>query len=72
MITSIPAVVFALATLVPHSAQSATMTFPILYIGPDQVLPLTSFIGAAVGVVLMFWNRVVGVFRRVLKFSSRK
>ena len=33
---------------------------------------LAAYAYLAVGVLLMFWNRVVGVFRRVLKFSSRK
>lgn len=72
MITVVPAVVVALAVLVPQGASSPTTLFPVLYIGPDQVLPLTSFVGAAIGVLLMFWSRVVGVFRRVWKFSSRK
>ena len=72
MISPVPSVVLALTILVHDGAQVPLAAFPVLYIGPDQVLPLTSFIGAAVGVLLMFWNRVVGVFRRVLKFSSRK
>jgi hypothetical protein len=72
VITSIPTLVLALTAFGPHGAPWAGMSFPLLYIGPDQVLPLTSFVGAAIGVLLMFWNRVVGVFRRVLKFSSRK
>lgn len=70
--TVVPAVVVALTVLVPHGASPQTMLSPVLYIGPDQVLPLTSFVGAAIGVLLMFWNRVVGVFRRVWKLSSRK
>lgn len=72
MMTQVPAIVLALAVLVPQDLPFSTLGAPLLYIGPDQVLPLTSFIGAAVGVILMFWNRVVGAFRRVLKFSSRK
>ena len=36
------------------------MTTLLLYIGPDQLLPLTSLFGAIVGILLMFWNRVVG------------
>ena len=29
----------------------------VLYIGPDQILPVTSFIGGAVGLLLMFCIR---------------
>jgi hypothetical protein len=36
----------------------------LLYIGPDQIMPLTSVLGAVVGVVLVFWNRVVTLFGR--------
>ncbi len=43
-----------------------------LYITPDQVLPLTSVLGAILGVILMFWNRVVGLARRAWEFLSRK
>ena len=42
--------------------QLSTLVF--LYVGPDQILPLTSFIGALIGLLLMFWQRVVGVARR--------
>ena len=37
----------------------------LLYIGPDVFLPLTSALAAAVGVLLMFWQRVVGVVVRL-------
>jgi hypothetical protein len=36
----------------------------LLYVGPDQIMPLTSVLGAIVGVVLMFWNRLVALFGR--------
>jgi hypothetical protein len=35
----------------------------ILYIGPDVMLPLTSALAAIAGVLLMFWQRVVGLLR---------
>ena len=35
-----------------------------LYVGPDQMLPLTSALGAIVGVLLMFWHRVVALVRK--------
>jgi hypothetical protein len=72
LIIQLPLAALALTLLLPHGAPSASLGVPVLYIGPDQVLPLTSFVGAAIGVVLMFWNRVVGVFRRVKKPSPPK
>lgn len=35
----------------------------LLYIGPDLLLPLTSALAAGLGVVLMFWNRLVARVR---------
>jgi hypothetical protein len=37
----------------------------ILYVGPDQILPVTSFIGGVIGFLLMFWHRLVDVTRKV-------
>ena len=44
----------------------------VLYVGPDQILPLTSFLGAIVGLVLMFWRYLVGLAGRVRAFFSRR
>ncbi len=44
----------------------------VLYVGPDQILPLTSALGAIVGVVLMFWHRLLGWVRKAWQFSSTK
>jgi hypothetical protein len=35
-------------------------------------MPLTSILGAIVGVLLMFWNRVVGAFARFKSYWSRR
>ena len=43
----------------------------ILYIGPDQIMPLTSILAAIGGVALMFWNRVVGLFVKARTLFSR-
>ena len=40
-------------------------TFVLLYVGPDQILPLTSVLGALIGLLLIFWHRAVAVVRRV-------
>jgi hypothetical protein len=58
--------------LVPSGLTGGLAVWPLLYVGPDQILPLTSVLGAIVGVLLMFWNRVVGVFVRFKNFLSRR
>lgn len=44
------------------------MQLPVLafYAGPDQVMGVTSGIAGAIGVLLMFWNRVVGTFHKLM------
>jgi hypothetical protein len=44
------------------------MQLPVLafYAGPDQVMGVTSGIAGAIGVLLMFWNKVVGAFVKML------
>jgi hypothetical protein len=36
------------------------------YAGPDQVMTVTSGLAGALGVVLIFWNKVVLGFHKVL------
>ena len=50
-------------------------TFPILailYIGPDQLMPLTSILAAIGGAIMIFWRQVVGVARRVAGMFKRQ
>lgn len=47
-------------------------TFLVLYVGPDQILPLTSALGAIAGFLMIFWQRVVGIVRRMWHFFDRK
>lgn len=44
------------------------MQLPLLacYAGPDQVMGVTSGIAGAIGVLLMFWNKVVGAFMKIV------
>jgi hypothetical protein len=56
---------------VPSTA-SLWLPFVVLYIGPDQILPLTSVLGGIVGVLLMFWQRLVNAGRRMLAFRTKK
>jgi hypothetical protein len=37
-----------------------------LYGGPDQVMGVTSGIAGLLGILLLFWNRVVGIFFRIV------
>lgn len=40
----------------------------LLYAGPDQILPLMSVLGGAIGVLLIFWQRFVRLVKRVGQF----
>jgi hypothetical protein len=63
------------AALAPMSAAIeliARSPVAALYIGPDQILPLTSVLGAITGLALMFWNRLLGVVRRSLDLFKRR
>ncbi len=44
----------------------------LLYAGPDQLLPLASFLGAVIGVLLIGWQRLVMFVRRALQFLTGK
>ncbi len=44
----------------------------LLYVGPDQILPLTSILGAIGGALLIFWRHVVSFFKRVGAIFSKK
>jgi hypothetical protein len=47
-------------------------TLLALYVGPDQILPLTSLLGAIVGILLIFWRYVVALAGRVWRFLCRR
>jgi hypothetical protein len=42
------------------------------YIGPDTAMPLASGLAAAVGLVLIFWQYVVAMCKRVVGYVRRK
>jgi hypothetical protein len=44
----------------------------VLYVGPDQILPLTSFLGAIIGILLIFWRYVVSLAGRVWQLLFRR
>jgi hypothetical protein len=37
----------------------------LLYLGPDTLIPLASILAAVVGLILLFWNRLVGLGRKL-------
>ena len=43
-----------------------------LYVGPDQLLPLTSVLGAIGGAIMIFWRQLVALFRKMVGFFSRR
>jgi hypothetical protein len=44
----------------------------LLYVGPDQILPLTSILGAIGGALLIFWRHVVSFFKKIGALFSKK
>ncbi len=43
-----------------------------LYGGPDQVMTVTSGLASLLGLLLLFWNKVVGIFFKVVRKISGK
>lgn len=43
-----------------------------MYIGPDAMMPVASGVAAGVGIVLMFWRRIIGAMRLVMRKVSRR
>ena len=44
----------------------------LLYVGPDQIIPLSGFIGTIAGLTLMFWGKLIEGVRRFAKLVSTK
>jgi hypothetical protein len=38
-----------------------------LYGGPDQIMTVTSGLASVLGLLLIFWNKVVGIFFRIVR-----
>ncbi|HEX5070059.1 MAG TPA: hypothetical protein VFV78_07570 [Vicinamibacterales bacterium] len=43
-----------------------------LYVGPDVFLPITSALAAIAGVALIFWQRFVGLIRKIWSMVTRR
>ena len=44
----------------------------IAYVGPDQIMPLTSALSAVIGLGLMFWTRLAGLVHKCRTKLSRR
>ena len=44
----------------------------LFYAGPDQLLPVLSALGAIIGVLLMWWQRFVGLFFKVARSVHKR
>jgi hypothetical protein len=49
------------------------MSSPLLelYTSPDQLLPVASIVAAVVGLLFIFWSKIVETLRRVVGISKR-
>jgi hypothetical protein len=44
----------------------------LLYVGPDQIIPLSGALGTLFGLVLMFWGKVLEGARKLATLLSSK
>jgi len=60
--------------VIPSLVESSGRILPwiLLYIGPDVFLPIASAFAAIAGALLMFWNRVVGLVKKLWLTMSRR
>jgi hypothetical protein len=57
---------------VQFSKLDSLLPIVILYIGPETILPLASALAAIGGVLLMFWQRFVGLVQKLWRLVFRK
>lgn len=53
----------------PHISRSL---FMMLYVGPDQALPVLSFLAASLGFLLMCWRRAITLIKKGFNRLSGK
>jgi hypothetical protein len=41
-----------------------------MYVGPDQMMPVASILATVMGFVMIFWNKVLGIFRKIFGGSK--
>jgi hypothetical protein len=47
------------------------LTALLFYGGPDQIMTVTSGLASALGILLIFWNKLTGLFSRVVRGLKR-
>ena len=62
----------ATSALVTHPGAHHALPWLLAYIGPDVFLSLTSALAAAAGVIMMFWQRLVGWARSLWRILLRR
>ncbi len=40
-----------------------------LYVGPDQMMPVATILATIMGFLLIFWNKLLGVIRKVFRLA---
>ncbi len=60
------------SALVTHPGAHHALPWLLAYIGPDVFLSLTSALAAAAGVIMMFWQRLVGWARNLWRILLRR
>jgi hypothetical protein len=58
--------------LVTSGGASHPLAWVVLYIGPEVFMPVLSAIAGALGVLLMFWQKVTGFATRVWRAMFNK
>lgn len=38
----------------------------LIYVGPDQIIPLSGVVGTTIGLALLFWGKVAGGLQRLV------
>jgi hypothetical protein len=41
-----------------------------IYVGPDQMMPIASILATVMGFLMIFWNKLIGVLRRIFGRSK--
>jgi hypothetical protein len=47
------------------------LTTGLLYLGPETVMPLVSFLAAALGIILIFWRYILRFVKRILGIKEK-
>ncbi len=52
-------------TLSTLAMPAASPELILMYVGPDQMMPVTSFLSSLVGVILIFWTKIRMFFQKI-------